>query len=516
MVASNIKSHFQAIWRRALNAPSLCTLTPELIRLWAEERGLDITRVEERDVGIFAKIPAIVLTSGDIKACFPKIPPKDDPNWKLRRDAAETNAALWAKMEWFSPAWIPNGSIGKILADAKSCSRERAIELFNYHTSTLYTVPFQAACIAQILPQARSLKEFCPLAREAFLAFYSGYRASSISALIPAIEGGLTRIVSAFGNDLAISTKIDRCIDRAIETAARLYFENMWAPQEYFSKDYLFCQDERVFIFETFRRWLQKSFFQRTGDYNGVTWLNRHMFAHGTDSSWQQSANFCRLVVALATLALVESWHDESHRISFFFPDMNEDSKLLWHQGLFQAEAQMRLKLIEQQRYQKHGRLVPEMPTDDGALLRQAILSEDCIKDLVRPLRDAGWKIEVGEPDQHGLYVTVVATADSERFKAALIHCCATDNAIYRKLAETCDAILYRGAPYHQKDYAYGIKVHVGPVTGWQPPMAPNRKHVRRSHLLRNRLKRLGTRATHSGKVVKQTWEAWHNRRRSA
>lgn len=493
MVASNIENHFQGIWRRALNAPSLGTLTPELVQLWASERGLDVTHVEMRDVGAFAKVPAIVLTSGNVKACFPQILPKGDANWELRRQAAEANAALWEKMEWFSPAWIPMGEAGKILADAKSRSREHAIELFNYHTSTLYTVPFQAMCIAQILPQARSLKEFSPLAREAFLAFYSGYRASSISALIPAIEGSLTRIVSGSGSDdLPIATRIDRCIDRATESAARLHFERMWVPQEYLSKDYLFGQDERVFVFETFRRWLQKSFFQKTGEYDGVTWLNRHMFAHGTHSSWQQSANFCRLVVALATLALVESWHDETHLISFMFPEMNEDSKLLWQQGLFQGEAQMGLKIIEQQRYQKHGRLVPEMPTDNGVLLRKAILSDDCIKDLVRPLRDAGWRVEVGEPDETALFVTVVATADRERFEAALLYSCATDNSIYRKLAETCDAILYRGAPYQQQQYAYGIKVHVGPITGWQPPVAQTRRRRRPSRLIWNFLRSMG------------------------
>ena len=188
---------------------------------------------------------------------------------------------------------------------------------------------------------------------------------------------------------------------------------------------------------------------------------------------------------ALATLALVESWHDETHLISFLFPEMNEDSKLLWQQGLFQGEAQMRLKMIEQQRYQKHGRLVPEMPTDNGALLRKAILSDDCIKDLVRPLRDAGWSVEVGEPDEDGLYITVVATADREQFEIALLQGCATDNSIYRKLAETSKAILYRGAPYLQQQYAYGIDVHVGPVTGWQPPLAsePNTRATITTHL---------------------------------
>ena len=36
---------------------------------------------------------------------------------------------------------------------------------------------------------------------------------------------------------------------------------------------------------------------------------------------------------------------------------MNEDSTLLWERANFQTEAQMRLKLIEQDRYRKHGRL---------------------------------------------------------------------------------------------------------------------------------------------------------------
>jgi hypothetical protein len=134
--------------------------------------------------------------------------------------------------------------------------------------------------------------------------------------------------------------------------------------------------------------------------------------------------------------------------------------------------------MLEQKRYQEHGRLVPEMPTDDGALLRQAVLSEDCINDLVRPMREAGWQVEVGEPEEQGLFMTVVANADGESFRAALLFSCATDNAVYRKLAETCDAILYRGVPYHQDQYAYGLKVHVGPVAGWQPPRAPSRRSI--------------------------------------
>lgn len=100
-------------------------------------------------------------------------------------------------MEWFSPLWVSRGASDKILISAEGRSKQQAIEMFNYHTSTLYILSFQAVCIAQILPMTRSLKDVCALAREAYLAFYSGYRAASISALIPAIEGSLTSLFPA-------------------------------------------------------------------------------------------------------------------------------------------------------------------------------------------------------------------------------------------------------------------------------------------------------------------------------
>ena len=200
--------------------------------------------------------------------------------------------------------------------------------------------------------------------------------------------------------------------------------------------------------------------------------------AHATSSSWQESANFSRLVVAIATLGVVESWHDESNQVSLFLPEMNDDSTLLWQQAQFQVQAQVILKSIEEKRYHDHGRLVPAMPTDNGALLRKAILSEDCIKDLVRPLRDAGWSVEVGEPEESGLYVTVVAISGEERFGVALLYSCGTGNQTYRELARTSKVILYRGAPYKQEQYAYGLDIHVGPVTGWQPPLAPHRREA--------------------------------------
>ena len=470
MSSSDLESIFKGIWWRALNEPSLEGLTPELITEWANDKGLVDPVAVARDVGAFHPTPSIVLEVGGRKACFPRIPSEGDASWTVRRKAKDDEALLWEKMEWFAPLWLPMGKIHEMLAAVRYCTKERAIELFDYHTSTLYTLAFQAVCIAQIMPQARSLKEIVPLAREAYLGVYSGYRASSIAALIPAIEGSLTRIASDIAPHATAPEKIDHAINRAIQTAARLHFEGMWVPDEYKTTDYLFGQDERIFAFETFRRWLKNYFFCNTEEYKGLTWLNRHMFAHGTASSWQKPTNFNRLIVALTTLAAIESWYDESHHVSFMLPGMNDDSTLLWQQALFQAEAQMKLKIIEQDRYQKHGRLVPEMPTDNGVTLRKAILSEDCMRDLVRPLRDAGWSVEVSEPDEEALSMMVVASHGEKRFGVALLYSCGTDNSLYRMLAEKCDAILYRGAPYQQESYAYGIPVHVGPVLGWQPP----------------------------------------------
>jgi len=470
MLSTSLERAFKGIWLRALNEPSLQNLTTDLISGWAISKGLTDAKATARGVGAFFPTPCIVLEVNGGRACFPTVASCGDPDWENRRRIKEDEILVWKKMEWFAPLWLPMGKIHEMLAAVRNASKERALELFEYHTSTLYTLAFQAVCIAQIMPRARSLQEIVPLAREAYLGFFSGYKASGIAALIPAMEGSLTRMVSSLRPDAAATDKIDHVVSRAIRTATDLHFEGMWTPAEYKTVDYLLGQDERVFAFETFRRWLQEFFFANTDCYQGRTWLNRHMFAHGTASSWQQGGNFRRLLVALTTLAAIESWYDASHSVSFMLPEMNDDSTLLWQQARFQADVQMKLKLVEQDLYQKHGRLVPEIPNDDGITLRSALLSEDCMRDFVRPLRDAGWGVEVSEPDERALYMTVIAFHEQKRLTIALLYGCGTGNDVYRMLAEKCDVILYRGAPYQQQSFAYGISVHVGPVLGWQPP----------------------------------------------
>lgn len=468
----NIERGFCGLWSRS-QKDGIANISATLIATWAETRGLKVTDVQERKVGAFRPIPAIVLNVEGRKACFPTIS-TDGPESKKNRSMMEQIADRWKKVEWFCPLWVTNEKIGQLFAAIKDRSGNDAINHFDYHLSTAYTLAFEAVCIAQLLPKTRSLAAFAPLAREAYLAFYSGHRASSVAALMPVLEGGIKRIASATPDAKPLDA-IEKLIDRACTLAADLYFDKMWAPEEYRTKDFLFGQDERVFVFETFRRWLKDCFFQDTDKYTGVTSLNRHLFAHGMSTDWQKPSNFTRLVVAITTLGVIEAWHDDTNVVPILFPEMNEDATLLWQQALLRGQIQMLLNINEQAIFQSNGRLVPDLPTDNGVTLRQAVLSEDAINDLVRPLRDAGWSVQVTEPDEEALFVIATATSGDSRLSAALLYSCATSNELYRELASKADFILYRGAPYKQSSFAHGITVPVGPVAGWQPPPAPRK-----------------------------------------
>ncbi|CAG9234346.1 conserved hypothetical protein [Paraburkholderia tropica] len=466
-----LRAKFIGLWRRAQQLPSLSLLNTDTLSAWAREAGLDVQEVTEKKVGPFRPIPVVTLTVAGKSAYFPTVSATDDPDWLASKKAHDRVAAIWSKAEWFEPLWVPRGQIWTLLEAVEHRSSEDVIKQFDYHTSTIYTLAFQATCIAQLISKSRTLAPFYPIVREAYLAFYAGNRASSIAALMPVMEGALRRIATETGSP-SIATRIDRAIDRACDRAARIHFDHNWVPPEYTTPEYLYGQDERVFVFETFRRWLKNVLYRNTETYEGVTWLNRHMFAHGTSTDWANDGNFRRLIVALATFGVIESWHDESNAVSLFLPAMNDDSILLWHQAQLQMQAQHVLRLLEQRNYQTHGQIVPPRPTDDGVLLRKAQLMDECIKDLVRPLRNAGWAVEVGEPDEQALQLKVIAKSGSEEIQVGLLFFCATDNAVYQELAKSCKAILYLGPPHKQEEFARGINVHVGPVAGWQPPRA--------------------------------------------
>ncbi len=210
MASTNLDRDFFAIWQRALNQPSLDDVTPSLVQAWATDRHLAVEEIEERGVGAFETTKSIVLAVKGGRACFPKVAAEGRSRHGRSGGSVPIGmAAIWEKMEWFLPLWVANGQLQALLKAVDESPKERANQIFDYHTSTIYTLAFQAVCIAQIMPGAHSLRDFCPLAREAYLAFYSGYRASSIAALIPAIEGTLSRIVAHAGDNLTLPDKVD-------------------------------------------------------------------------------------------------------------------------------------------------------------------------------------------------------------------------------------------------------------------------------------------------------------------
>lgn len=468
MQTLNSNRIFSGIWARLKNsAPE--TVTSEKIEGWALEKGLTVTSIERKSVGAFHPIDSFLIITPQGSACFPIETIESKEYWDQRNKHQEFVASLWEKLEWFSPLWVSRGDVNKILHDAKHLESSDAIRAFNYHTSTIYTIPFEAICIEQIMGSADCLRDIRPLAREALLAFYAGYKAASIASLIPAIEGAISRILPAEAQSLATMERVNKSIKGAVGYAAELHYGEIWVPSSYKTPEYLFAVDERVFSFETFRRWLQNSFYRNTNEYSGTTNLNRHIFAHGISDEWQK-ANLSRLIVALATIGVIESWHNQDSSNTLFFPEMNQDSKLLWEQAILHSSTQMIMKLVEEKNYHENGKKVPLMPTDDGVLLRRAVLMEDCIKDLVRPMRDAGWSVEIDDSKASDIFLKAIGKSGTQEIKIALIYSCATENDIYRELAKDCSAILYRGGPYMQNSFAYGIDAYVGPAAGWQPP----------------------------------------------
>ncbi|TFW38552.1 hypothetical protein E4195_06135 [Pseudomonas putida] len=469
MENQEIEYAFRSLWARFKESDQE-NINLEKIKEWANSKKLNVKKVDFKTVGSFCQTECVVIDAAEGKACLPIMSHMNKESWAQRDAARKKVASEWKKLEWFSPFWVSMGDVQKILGGSLNRSPAEAISNFNYHTSTIYTLSFEAVCIEQIMGSAPCLVDIRPLAREAYLAFYAGYKSASIAALIPAIEGAITRILPPEAQSLSTMGRVDRAVNGAIRCASDVYYEGMWVPDYYKGVEYLFCMDERIFAFETFRRWLNDSFFRNTDEYTGAAQLNRHSFAHGMSPEWQH-ASLSRLIVAISTIGLIESWWNRENHVSVLFPSISEDSKLLWEQAYLHGSAQMVIKLLEEKHFHQKGRHVPIIPTDDGTLLRKAILMEECIKDLVRPLRAAGWSVEFADCESD-LYVKLIAKSDSKTLGVGFLYSCGSDNSLYKELEKDCDFILYRGAPYLQEQFAHGVKKHVGPVTGWLPPKA--------------------------------------------
>ncbi len=467
------KKIFRGIWLRLLNSKSYSEPDLNAIEEWAKDKGLSNVSVQSVETGVFVRIPAIKLISSQGTALFPKCLPDEISGIDKKKNYLNMREEAWKKADWFEPPYITmivTNPIIDSLTKVLSAPRERIEGDFDHHITGIYTMVDCATAIEQLFPNSPVLKEHTKTIREAYLSFYSGYKTAAIAALIPIVESAINDFLSAEDkSNLKLLEKVDHVIDAAVGKATLIHYEHCWIAKEFTKIEHLKLVDERVYLFETIRRWLKFSFFSKTSNYKGLSGLNRHVFAHGLSLVWQKPTNFHRLLGVLIALAWLEGWVSEDAKNSTLFPDRDDDSTLLFEEAQFRTEMQFVSQNIMAERYQKHGRIVPELPTDDGWLLRASILSKKCMSDLVRPLKDKGWHLTVSDPQKGGEYMLVEGVCKNQKISVALLYSCGTGNKTYKKLDENCQYILYLGAPYHQDQYAYGIKAHVGPLDAWQP-----------------------------------------------
>lgn len=103
---------------------------------------------------------------------------------------------------------------------------------------------------------------------------------------------------------------------------------------------------------------------------------------------------------------------------------------------------------------------------NDGRDLRLNILRRDAEAKILGPLRTHGWRAAI---EQEGYdFLIIQAERGDQRRHAALLYSSATDNKVYRALAERVDCIFFNGEVAGGGNYAYGVSKPVGPVSDFQ------------------------------------------------
>tara|TARA_R110000824_G_scaffold346219_1_gene532950 strand:- start:88 stop:978 length:891 start_codon:yes stop_codon:yes gene_type:complete len=276
---------FRGIWLRLLYSKSYAKPDLAAIEKWAEDKGLSNVSVEEVETGVFVRIPAIKLTTSEGAALFPKCLPGEIPGIAQKKKFLSLREKVWEKADWFEPPYIimrVTNPIIHSLTKVLSADRELIEGDFEHHITGIYSMVDCATAIEQLFPNSLVLKEHTKTIREAYLSYYSGYKTASIAALIPIVESAINDFLSAEAkSNLKLLEKVDYVIDVAVEKATLIHYEHCWIAREFTNIEHLKLVDERIYLFETLRRWLSFSFFSKTSNYKGLSGLNRHVFAHG-------------------------------------------------------------------------------------------------------------------------------------------------------------------------------------------------------------------------------------------
>lgn len=302
----------------------------DYVRELAEKKKLIVFDVSEEYFQIGDSFHAIKLSTDKGIAIYPRVPKEsvdDIEDWDI--------VQFWKEADWFIPPYVSWGEIydsvrlmNQNRMDSTSSSTSDLQKDMDIVIINLYDNPYKLSVITnQVLIRAHTVAEYLPIIREAIIAFYSGFRAVAIAAIIPIVEKILRTFLELQDEKLSPVDVIDKIIEKSKEKIKRYEIGEVdWLPEEYLRSNRITNYSERYMMIILFESWLKNSFYKDTKVYSNYSGFNRHMFAHAKSQDWQKPSNFFRAMGLLQMLSFLECMTLENTQASIFYPVANEES----------------------------------------------------------------------------------------------------------------------------------------------------------------------------------------------
>jgi hypothetical protein len=101
---------------------------------------------------------------------------------------------------------------------------------------------------------------------------------------------------------------------------------------------------------------------------------------------------------------------------------------------------------------------------DTGAKQRMEILKTDAARKILDPLATHGWTARIERSVEAGDYLVVTAERGGQTHRVGFLYTSATDNRVYKTLAQQVEYIFFNGAPYMVESFTGRVDKPVGPV----------------------------------------------------
>ncbi|MCL9669381.1 hypothetical protein L2C91_13500 [Rosenbergiella epipactidis] len=476
---SGLNSKLKGLWLMLKGQGLMSHISLEDIEKKAKEKGILIYELKDVKFGYQGIMEGVLLKSDVGTIILPRTKIEDVRIYQKNIEPIKKIREFWKAVDWFIPTYINNGKLhdalkfsGATPKDIQYFDKLKFQEMFDYAFPQIYDLSTIIPITMQLLPKSTSFSKHLPIIREAILAFYSGMKVSATASLIPIIEDVIRSIIGVESRYSDNFSNINNCINKACLNVLLMDIHNAeWIPREYCEEVFLITTNERILILETIRDWLLNSFYVDTKKYSNYSGFNRHHFAHSLSSIWHHKTNFFRAIGLIQALAFVEIFAVKDSKLSLLIPSWDENSESFHLEILvcleLQAEKNMAIAAIQSREGLPHSCTA----SDDGWMLRSAILSEKMDKDIIENLKNKGWQCyNFEDPVKEGEYITVDAKKDMRSIKVALLYTCVTSREIYLALQNTCDFILFQGASYRINEFTHGLIKEVQPLSAWLAP----------------------------------------------